>query len=459
MKIKDLMRDPQQPWMYPFSKVKKDTVEGFYIDWDEEPGLIIDPELVSVGDLISDVSLNAEPYWVVTQVVDHLIYVNLHGANPFLTGVGAGGARIGDLDWKVLTGEAEQSIVDRILEQIQTEQYADYRDVSYLLLGANPYRFGPNGVEGGWYALTSWSSRGSQKGMSPVEIMVSDAETLQKLGLEVPETALTGTLDPYTWSKLVGGDRDRTLGTELPSENWNDALQTARVVLTHPQPQIRYRNAALLIDLARNWSSVVTDLDFLTNQLPSIQDDSPEAIEQRRRINKEQDIVRHRWRTGEYGDPELLELARDLSLRLVEAEHPTYKAYDVYYLTKEKFIQLATDMCWLDVLHAYQHAPDPTNRRYAVYGLQACGQIQALLEVISTETHPEVLAAAVRGLEKSDRELLITTLEDNRDALYSFTREDQDESLNYYRGELRKTLDNLFRKIRVWEAHSFWPKY
>jgi hypothetical protein len=83
MKIKDIFRDPDRPWMYPFSKVKRDAIEGYYLDWEEEPGLIPSPDLVSVGDLVQDVALNATPYWRVSGVFDGKIFVVPYGENPF----------------------------------------------------------------------------------------------------------------------------------------------------------------------------------------------------------------------------------------------------------------------------------------------------------------------------------------------------------------------------------------
>ena len=79
-------------WMYPFKKVKRDSVEGYYLDWFDEPGSIHDISKVQAGDKIADRALNMTPYWEVSGIDPDKgrIYVNPIEPNPFVTGVGAG---------------------------------------------------------------------------------------------------------------------------------------------------------------------------------------------------------------------------------------------------------------------------------------------------------------------------------------------------------------------------------
>lgn len=466
MKIGDIFRDSDQPWMYPFTKIVKDPIEGYFIDWENEHGLIPDPSLVNIGDLISDSSLNATPYWKVTGVFDNFIYIDPFGDNPFLTGVGAGGAILTDHDWRVFSGEAEKEIIDRKLQKIQNRQYADYSDISYILLGTQPFRFGPNGSEGGWYTATDWGTRGHIKGLSPEEIMMQDAATLQKLGLEVPTSALNGTLKPHTWNTLVGGSDELNLETKLPSEDWEDPLVCARLVLTHPQPQIRKRNATALIDLAVMQKELSKTINRLWSSAPS-RDEVDQTTYDRinKSIREKIDTLKEEWQ----GDPELLELCYEVAENLYDSSHPTYNLhdnFDAYWYIKEKFINLAKHQCWIDILRLYSTARDSTNRKYAVLGLSECNDHEGLVDVVEHETHPEPLAAALRALKPSTRgeenkdptKFFFRVLESNlKHILHVANPGPENDPDNYYREQLSKFVKNSFAAREYYREHGFWP--
>lgn len=458
MKIRDIFRDPDQPWMYPFVKVKRDSIEGYYIDWSEDSGLIPDPELVQVGDLVQDVSLNATPYWRVTGVFENNIYVEPYGDNPFLTGVGAGGATLTDYDFRVFSGEAEQERIDWLLRVISERQFADYRDISYILLGTKAVRFGPNGAEGGWYTATDWGTRGSKKGMSPIEIMVADAEALQKLGLQVPPNALDGTLNPEHWTKLVGGTHDLIGSTRLPGENWNDPLVCARWVLTHPQPQIRHRNAVALRDLMYRRPQLKKLLRRLRKEKVPEWGSVPNEVWDaalKSYLELERDI-RDSWE----GDDDVKELCRDVALKLYTSQHPTYTQnphFDAYWFTKELFIRLAESYCWSDVLRMYADTRDSNNRKHVAWALKTCKDLEALLHMADNEEHAEALDAALSGIKELDKETFYAFVETNLDRLMELSKEDSSNAeLNYYRMEMRKRIDRAIASLNYYREHGMW---
>lgn len=478
MKIRDIFRDPNQPWMYPFTKVKKDTIEGWLISWsEEEPGYIPDPDLVNIGDLVSDTVPNAPPYWKVTGIVDKTIYLDPYGDNPFLTGVGAGGAPLTDIDYKVFTGEAEKEAIDKILQRIHEKQYADYNDISYILLGSQPFRFGPNGAEGGWYTATDWHTRGYNKGMAPEEIMSADAATLQKLGLEVPKSALAGTLDPYAWNKLVTGSKDRDERTILPGEDWDDPLTCAKFILTHPQPQIRRRNAEAFQALLQRREEFSASLQALRASVDFPEDtDSEEHAMARQKLNRLEESLRENWED----DPELAELTYEIADRLFYSQHPTFTKFpnfDAYWFTKELFINLAKNYCWIDILRKYLGTRDSTNRKYTVWGLEACGDYDALIYVIENETHAEPLAAAISGLRDLEKGnvygdyasrkrhgepdldpdgIFYQTLDTNLVRLRNLIEANPNE---YYFKELEKVINSALASRDFYLKHGFWSSF
>lgn len=160
------------------------------------------------GDLVRDRSLNTTPYWrVLRQEADRVVLEPI-SPNPLATGVGAGGAPIGEYDLLVLSGEYERQRLSNIRAALASGRQLQIDEVTYLLLGTCPTRFGPNGAEGGWYCpADTCSCRGGRKGMTPEQVVLADAHWLRDHGFAVPRGALTDPplIDVRTWTDWVNG--------------------------------------------------------------------------------------------------------------------------------------------------------------------------------------------------------------------------------------------------------------
>lgn len=190
-------------WMHRFSNVRKDD-RGFFILKSDNPA----GKNMKRGHLLADYAINQNPYWEISSIEGERINLKPIGSNPFITGIGAGGAKITDEDIKVFTGEHEQERIKEIQQKVNNGT-ATIDDVQYILLGTCPLRFGPNGPEGGWYNCSeTMSNRGGKKGMRVEDIIKADAETLKKIGLKVPLSALSGKLDPRDWNEWIEGKQD-----------------------------------------------------------------------------------------------------------------------------------------------------------------------------------------------------------------------------------------------------------
>jgi hypothetical protein len=187
-------------WMHRFSDVRKDD-SGFFILKSDNPA----GQQMSSGQLLADFSLNMTPYWKITKIQGDRINLEPIGPNPFLTGVGAGGAKLTDSDIRVFTGEYEKERIAKIQKMLQ-EGTATLDNVIYLLDGMVPTQIGPNGSQGSQYDASDRANRGGRKGMSAKDIMISDAQKLRNWGFVVPQKALSGDLDPYQWDKWLSGN-------------------------------------------------------------------------------------------------------------------------------------------------------------------------------------------------------------------------------------------------------------
>ncbi len=411
-------------WPYPFSSVKRDPVEGYYIDWLNNP-VDLPIEDINVGDKVADQSLNMTPYWVVDFVGPERIYLKPIAPNPFLTGVGAGGARLGDWDYEIFSGEAERKIVDRVLARIDQGLVASYNDIKYPLLGTVALRFGPNGGEGGWYTPTDlWSNRGGKQGLSEEEIMVKDAATIQKLGLPVPPAALDGTMKPHTWGQLVSGDtifRPREhLDILFPGEDWDDPAALRAFILNHPLPDVKERNFEMLKGL---W-----------NPPPHKEGLSQEE--------------REAWWAGEYADPELTPFVRQVLAELseIKAEPQWQKQdYDPNWKVKEEAIRTAQSLGWPDVLRMYEDNADATNRRYVAYAYKALELPNDLLRMAQVESNPEAMRAILEGLDSLGVDIEAVIAEDPERFNLLTTAREEEHTWNYYAEELRRYLQRRRR--------------
>lgn len=360
-------------WMLPFKSVQKDQ-EGWYIDWNKFPGSISDPEETSPGDKVTDMSLNMTPYWEIEHTTPNgRIYLKPIEPNPILKGVGAGGKILDDHDYDVLSGSYEQKRIDQILQAWKSGEATDIRDITYLLLGTVPTNFGPNGAQGGWYnANDTGSNRGGNKAMSAKEIMQKDAHTLKNVfGFEVPKSALDGTLDPYQWNGYVNGDPSRK-EIQLDVES-DDPRKMAQLVLTHHQPSVRLRATEWLID---HYMYSGTPKDLMSR------DDWKDQREKNIR--------------GDFRQKDLDKLIKDTAIKLAKSYHPKQKEgrnFDPYWHSKEKFILLAQQLGWDDVINAYEDSKDGTNREYVLRSFVEKQDADSAIKMLEKEKDPMTLSS------------------------------------------------------------------
>lgn len=336
----------------PFSQVKFNTIDKYYVDLNKAKAMLasddgvkepVVADDVEIGDLVEDRVISAVPYWKVHDIDTdkNVIYLEPYGKNPFVPNVsgeivGAGGKKFNQHDFDVMSGEYEQKRIDDILDIINKKKYHDIGDISYILLGTVPVQVGPNGSQGGWYNVSDSNNRGSMKGMEVGEIIAKDADTLKnKLGFDVPESALSGMLDKSSWNDFVGGQTQRwnLHKTQLPFEDFTDPVKMARVVLGRYAPAIRLRNLEKLLDIGRS-----TD---------------------------END-----------------ELIHDLSKKMVN-EKALDDNFDRLWGVKERLIRFASQKGWEDIIEMYEDAHDADNQTDVVrhYGeSKQLGKLLAMLD-------------------------------------------------------------------------------
>lgn len=399
-------------WQYPFQKVKKDVVEGWYLDWFDYPGSIHKIESVQVGDKVGDDKLNMTPYWEVSGIDEDKgrIYVNPIEPNPWLTGVGAGGHKFTEHDFDVQSGAYEQGRIDDILDRINKKLYTDPGDVAYMLLGTVPVHNGPNGAQGGWYNLTDWHNRGHQKGMSPQEIMMKDSAMLQKLGLAVPPTALDGTMPPDVFKYVMDGGlpyissyddrgREERKMLQIEGENFEDPEAMKNMILTHPQPSIK----------KRNWQ-----------------------------------VLQEMWHGPWDGKSNLSRsFFKDLISKFASVHHPKQEqisqTYDPYEYIKEQMIGVAMQNKWSDVIPLFEGSVDTGNRSEVARAYSELGQIDDIIRLEENEAHPKVLKQILYYLHKNKvkgSDLIDRNPEKYRAAIQSDGSNSVDD---YHRKELAKS--------------------
>lgn len=431
-------------WLYPFSKVKQQSGEGWFIDWLGEPeGIPIDE--VEIGHKVADWSLNETVYWTVRDVdVDHgRIWLEPTDENPFITGVGAGGARLTDWDWKALTGEAHKEGVNRALRWVQAGCKARYDVFTKLLKGVVPTQFGPNGAQGGWYNVDDTSNVGSREGMTKREIVAWDAHALARLGLDVPASALRGEVDPDVWTRFVDGS-DETSGkmrqTLLEGEDWGDPNVAIRFVLEHPVSSIKLRNWNALLDL---WQP--TPRPMIERATAPSRWEDPAWVARYKRISKD---IEDRWRAGEFVRRDLEPVVRKLASTVFDLKNEQCQEsmdFDPYYQLKERAINLAGREGWREVLRAHEDAFDPGNRKYVAWGWKELGDAQALLRMEAKERHPEPLASILSSLEDLGVDPLALAEESPERYTEVLALVGEESSAGYHAKELAQFLDNRRR--------------
>ena len=205
-------------WLHKFSDVRKDEIGFFILKKDNPAGKKMKP-----GQLLADLAINTTPYWKITSIEQNRINLEPIGNNPFLTGIGAGGAKLTNYDVSVFTGDAEKKRVEQIINKMQKGN-ATIDDVIYLLDGTVPTQMGPNGAQGGWYNLDDTrSNRGGMKNMTPKQIMVSDAKKLVGWGFTgIPIKALNGEMEPKTWESWLENNNREEVYIPKNLENYID---------------------------------------------------------------------------------------------------------------------------------------------------------------------------------------------------------------------------------------------
>jgi len=375
--------------MIPFRDVEQDATEGYYFDHgrNAKGASVGDLSKIEVGTKVADHSLNMTPYWVVTGVDEDKqhIYLKPIEPNPLVTKVGAGGKVLDDFDMEVYTGEYEKRRVDDVLKQWKAGHADSISDIAYVLLGTVPVNFGPNGAQGGWYNCQDWNSRGGQKGMRPKEIMVKDAETVKKtFKFSVPRTALDGTLDPGKWNNYVQGSSmdDDVQGTELDEEDFDDPQTCARMVLEHPMPAIKVRNAERLLDMYRGYYKYRKDQHAIYRRDNYDQEASADELQ----------ALNDKWEKGGYANKSILPLIHDTALKLAKVNSKKQRNhFDPYWYAKEKFIVTATQQNWDDVLEAYEQTYSKDNRRYVYDAYLKRKDKKKLKEMLDRETSAEAI--------------------------------------------------------------------
>ena len=418
-------------WMHRFSDVRKDGAGFFILKTDNPAGNNMRP-----GELLADYAMNQSPYWKITKVDNQRISLEPIGSNPFLTGIGAGGAKLDKYDFDVFTGKAEQDRIEKIKQKLE-DGTADIDAVKYVLDGTVPVNMGPNGAQGGWYNLNDRSSRGGRKGMKPEQIMIADAKKLQHYGfIGVPATALDGTMDPDHWQEWIEGSGEGAGTKDYIPKDIEKYIDFHRRMTQ--QGKWRYDEDAIkelyrkysLEHLEEYWGQVVEDftkmpLEEYKNKYkyyPETLKDIVSMYESdKRRLesnikNQTQYFAEGEEATDESVIKNIFHKERRVAIRntlkLIEMakEDPKYIKYlhDMLkmggakdYLANEKvinFFDLIEDIDGLKL--AAENLKDPTNLRYAYSALIRHNNPQFVLNNIGKNTPAEALGSVINSYRK-----------------------------------------------------------
>ena len=431
-----LFQAPSGDWVVPFADVRRRET-GFGLPHPEDDALATLPVGTALGDdtMGARVGRFVRPYWVVVRQAPGWTEVIPTGANPLHTGIGAGGATIGDYDLAVLSGQVGRTARERALQKLR-DHTAQIDDVKVLLGGTVPVQMGPNGAQGGWYHVDDRANQGHAQGLDPETILVRDAAQLAAWGFAVPQGARVWppAISTSVWNNWVSGP---------PSPTHAEAPPGWLAVLRRRTERGRYRyDAASLaklateIDPAALRARLDRDLrDFLA---------SPEAYKA----------------AHPYGPTTLLAVIDDGFRRLDRqaAQRAEAQALDIEGEDSRDPVSLARQLrhperrvsvraarlavqhaavealgrgprLWRDRLHAWVQSgqgdwlgietvlehfdleddreglvlgltlPDPDNRRKAVSMLLRL-DLAPVLAHLRTEAHPQVLRAAVEGFNR-----------------------------------------------------------
>jgi hypothetical protein len=400
-------------WMHRFSDVRSDD-NGFYILHDDNP----DAWRMTSGDLLQDVALNATPYWEVTandRFRTKRVDLKPIGPNPFVTGVGAGGAKIHKEDLKVITGEYEEKRLARIMDIIDNRKYTRIGDIKYMLYGTVAVNFGPNGPQGGWYNAHDWNCRGARKRLSEKEIIIEDASILRRLGFLLSDTVADGLIDGHEWGSFIESEAGNFGDTEDPPiyDPFVYKQKTlAMVKKVWEGDEYRTEHWTKAIDYR-----ISANLAFRSGNLEEMLS-SPMRYDVERYfkgLKKYQTFATHEENLSNIGGAILMlkhwqpdVQARCVSRCIVHIESSddasTKKCRDAllkfiksgkgYWLVNEQLINWAKrpDVQDIEILLEATKLPDGVNRKYAYWGL-ASFHHPYLLKAAFTETNPEALSA------------------------------------------------------------------
>jgi len=428
-------------FIYPFKDVKQSKDGSYYINWFEEKGGIYDINAVSVGAKVSDRALNVTPYWEVkaVDVPNGIIYLTPIPPNPMVTGIGAGGKELNEHDYAALRGESDQHLVDVCLDKISDGMVTKLDDVSYMLKGTVPVHFGPNGAQGGWYNPSdTMSNRGGKEFMDAKQIMMADALFLKdKVGLDIPEAAIDGRLDPGLWSELVNGqdigrisDEDLEL-LKVEGEDFNNPQVMIKMILEHPQLEVKRRNKQLLEEMfyGGSWWEL--------KQKYGKEDNSEQ-------FSKD-------YRDGKFGDPKAKEYLHEAALGLAGIyvnNQEKFGGFDPYWHIKEDFIGWAHKLGWMDVLKAYETSWDATDRNKVAW---AYGELKdksyglrALLSMEDRENNPEALCKILYAIHTLgfDTTGLIHKNKEKYNGIINSTKARRDTIYDYHAKELSRYVNH-----------------
>lgn len=433
----DFVHKKQGIWMIPFQNIKHDAKDGWYVHWDY--GDVSDLAKMQPGDKVGDRNLHTaitgtdkHAMWTINYIDEDKgkIFLTPTDNNPWLSGVGAGGAKFGKHDLEVHTGEYETRRINDILSALKSGSVRDVRDMAYVLLGTVQTHVGPNGSQGGWYSSTDINSnRGGKNGMDSKEIMMRDAHTIvSQFKLNVPKQALTGEMEPRHWDQFMGGS-DEPYG-EIEGENFSDPKTMAQIVLSHPQPQIKLRNVTALLNIFRGVKQKRSTIDAIHQKYRSTLNDPNYDNELSAAYDKdfsEKSVL-----------PIVKELAEKMATNQLNAYTDPYSsvAVDPYWLTKEKLIYVARDQNWTQILKLYEDTIDGDNRRlvYDFYSEQKnkSGMKRMLIKEINPQTLTNMLWKASEIIPDELNTYIVNNVKKIK-TIYS-------SASSYYKEELKKAL-------------------
>lgn len=472
-------------WFHRFSDVRKDD-KGFFILKQDNPA----GNRMLAGQQLADFALNWTPYWLIKNIEGNRINLQPIGPNPFLTGVGAGGAKLTNLDVSVFTGDYEKKRIETVQKKINDGD-ASIDDVVYLLDGTVPVNMGPNGAQGGWYNVNDRSSRGGRKGMTPEQTMMSDAKKLVQWGFSgVPRKALDGSMSPDDWDGWMSGNGDH--GVKYVPKNLDNYIDFHRQMTQ--KGRWRYDDATLE-ELRRrlnveaqeqHWEKVIDDftklprsefqakykhypetLQGLVELAQSSINDVKKNIEKQdvylsegEESGKESSIVKNVFhkerRVAIRNTVKLIDLAKE-DRKYVKYLHDVIKLGGTDWYANEKileFFDLVDDIDGLKL--AAETLKEPDNLRYAYGFLMSHGEQEWVLKRINDETPFPALKTVIYKYHDSMKQnedqfmdWVIKFVEDNSlfDVIDSKTKNPKDYVARHEASELLSVIYLPFRYL------------